>query len=92
MSIIYPTINSKGIGCFSATDQGSVAGVILFFTCLGAILGPMSMSLVSDRFGDASVGFWLASGFCLLFFLAALDNFMRKPAHARLAQNAAEVG
>ncbi len=91
MSIIYPTINSKGIGCFKAEDQGSVAGVILFFTCLGAILGPMSMSVLSDRSGDAGAGFWLATGFCAAFFVAALHNFHRKPAHARLAQNASEV-
>jgi MFS transporter, FHS family, L-fucose permease len=87
MSIVYPTINSKGIGCFAASDQGSVAGVILFFTCLGAILGPVSMSLISDAVGDPAVGFQLASGFCLVFVGGAIYNAVRKPAHARLAQN-----
>jgi fucose permease len=85
MSIVYPTINSKGIGCFDHADQSSVAGVILFFTCLGAIFGPMSMSLLSDMTGSAAVGFKLATVFCGLFAGAALVNYVRKPAHARLA-------
>jgi fucose permease len=89
MSIIYPTINSKGIGCFEGVDQGSVAGVILFFTCLGAILGPMGMSVLSDITGNARAGFVLASGFCGIFCVAALINFVSKPAHARLAQHEA---
>jgi fucose permease len=89
MSIIYPTINSKGIGCFDAHDQGSVAGVILFFTCLGAIFGPMSMSVLSDWTGSASAGFQLATLFCALFFVFALYNAWRRPAHARLAERRA---
>jgi fucose permease len=86
MSIVYPTINSKGIGCVMPSDQGSVAGVILFFTCLGAILGPMAMSVLSDLTGSAGVGFQLATAFCAVFFVGALFNFVRKPAHARLAE------
>src|SRR5678815_916224 len=39
MSVIYPTINSKGISCFRKTEHGAVAGVILFFTCGAAALG-----------------------------------------------------
>ena len=31
MSVVYPTINSKGISCFPKTQHGSVAGVILFY-------------------------------------------------------------
>ena len=36
MSIIYPTLNSKGISCFPRSQHGAVAGVILFFTALAA--------------------------------------------------------
>jgi len=39
MSVIYPSINSKGISCFPKSEHGAVAGVILFFTCLSAVLG-----------------------------------------------------
>jgi fucose permease len=91
MSIVYPTINSKGIGCFEPTDQGSVAGVILFFTCLGAILGPMSMSLLSDGVGDPAAGFRLATGYCGIFFIAALYNHLRKPAASRLLEKSSAV-
>ncbi len=31
MSIIYPTLNSKGISCFDKSQHGAAAGVILFF-------------------------------------------------------------
>jgi hypothetical protein len=32
MSVIYPTINSKGISCLPLSEHGAGAGVILFFT------------------------------------------------------------
>ena len=35
MSVIYPTINSKGISCLPKAEHG--AGVILFFTCVSAV-------------------------------------------------------
>ena len=40
MSVIYPTINSKGISCFPKSEHGAVAGVILFFTCVSAVVAP----------------------------------------------------
>ena len=42
MSVLYPTINSKGISCFQKSQHGAVAGVILFFTCGGAAVGPQA--------------------------------------------------
>jgi fucose permease len=36
MSVIYPTLNSKGISCLPKSDHGAGAGVILFFTCVSA--------------------------------------------------------
>lgn len=51
MSIIYPTLNSKGIGCFERRQHGAAAGVILFFTASAAALGPLAMAAVSDAYG-----------------------------------------
>jgi len=86
MSIVYPTVNSKGIGCFDAADQGSVAGIILFFTCAGAFLGPLAMSVISDLSGSPRNGFVLATGFAGVFLAGCLYNHLRRPAHARLAR------
>ena len=86
MSILYPTINSKGIGCHVAAEHGGVAGIILFFTCLGAFLGPLAMGLVSDASGSASAGFLLATAFAGVFAAGLIYNWLRKPAHRQLAQ------
>lgn len=79
MSFIYPTINSKGISCFPKTQHGAVAGVILFFTCGAAALGPLAMGWVSDMFGHARYGFILATGFSALLFAGSLYNWLRDP-------------
>ena len=71
MSVLYPTINSKGISCFRKPEHGAVAGVILFFTCVAAVLGPLAMGVISDHFGDPKYGFVLATGFAALLFVAA---------------------
>ncbi len=42
MSVIYPTVNSKGISCVPKSEHGAAAGVILFFTCLSAVLAPLA--------------------------------------------------
>ena len=68
MSMIYPTLNSKGISCFPKNQHGAVAGVILFFTACSAALGPLLMGLVSDYFGHVKYGFYLAGGFSFLLF------------------------
>jgi fucose permease len=85
MSVIYPTINSKGISCFPKTSHGAVAGIILFFTAAGAALGPLAMGAISDLFGsNARYGFILASVFAALFFIGALYNFVKRPTEKRL--------
>lgn len=85
MSVIYPTINSKGISCFPKAKHGSVAGVILFFTAAGAALGPLAMGAVSDMFGGKpSVGFILATVFALILFVGAVLNGMYHPAKKQL--------
>jgi fucose permease len=85
MSVVYPTINSKGISCFPKVQHGSVAGVILFFTAAGAALGPLSMGAVSDAFdGNAMSGFTLATIFAGLLFVGVLINKIFKPTNSRL--------
>lgn len=80
MSVIYPTVNSKGISCFRKTEHGAVAGVILFFTCGAAALGPLAMGAISDTFGDPKYGFILATSLSALLFLVLLLNWIFNPA------------
>jgi FHS family L-fucose permease-like MFS transporter len=79
MSVIYPSINSKGISCFPKSEHGAVAGVILFFTCLSAVLGPLAMGAMSDAMGHPKYGFFLATGFAGLLFLGLLLNWIFDP-------------
>ncbi len=87
MSMIYPTLNSKGISCFPKHDHGAIAGLILFFTAVSAALSPLAMALISDLFGDGDmrIGFTLATSFAGLLFLAAIANRMFDPARRALA-------
>lgn len=84
MSMIYPTINSKGISCFPKSQHGAVAGVILFFTCTSAAFGPLAMGAISDLFGDINYGFMLANVFAFLLFVGFLLNSLYNPARELL--------
>lgn len=84
MSMIYPTLNSKGISCFPKMEHGAVSGVILFFTCAAAALGPLAMGAVSDAFHHPRYGFVLATIFAALLFAGLLFNWLRDPARERL--------
>ena len=86
MSVMYPTLNSKGISGFDKSQHGAVAGVILFFTAVAAAAGPLAMAAVSDAWGDASYGFVLATGFALLLCVGLLFNAVTDPSARRLAQ------
>lgn len=79
MSVIYPTINSKGISCFRKSEHGAVSGVILFFTCVAAVVGPLAMGAISDSLGDPKYGFFLATGFTALLFSGLLLNWILDP-------------
>lgn len=87
MSMIYPTLNSKGISCFPKHDHGAIAGLILFFTAVSAALSPLAMALVSDAIGggDMRIGFSLATAFAGLLFAAAIANQLFDPAKRALA-------
>jgi DHA1 family quinolone resistance protein-like MFS transporter len=84
MSVIYPTFNSKGISCFPKTEHGAVSGVMLFFTCVSAAVGPLAMGAVSDAMGGPRYGFMLATVFAGLLFGACLYNWGFNPARERL--------
>jgi fucose permease len=84
MSVIYPTLNSKGISCFPKSEHGAVAGVILFFTCAGAAVGPLAMGAISDLFGGLRAGFMLATICAGLLFVGAFLNWMSDPTRERL--------
>jgi len=92
MSVIYPTLNSKGISCFPRQHHGSVSGIILFFSCLAAAAGPFAMGAVSDAFGSPRHGFLLASALAALLFAGLLWNHLFQPAGPRLKSVADQPG
>lgn len=89
MSVVYPTLNSKGISCFPKSEHGAAAGVLLFFTAAAAALGPLAMGAVSDAYGDVRYGFMLATALALLMSIALLLNWLLDPAERRLDTAAA---
>ena len=86
MSVMYPTINSKGISCAHKGDHGAAAGIILFFTCVSAVVSPLMIAAAGDAFGDIIYGYWLASGFAALLFCGSILNWALNPTRAVLAQ------
>lgn len=93
MSVIYPTLNSKGISCFTKAEHGAVGGVILFFTCVSAVVAPLAMGAVSDYFHDPKYGFVLATVLSVLLFGCLVLNHIFNPSLAKLAKaNASEYG
>jgi fucose permease len=86
MSVIYPTLNSKGISCLPKAKHGAGAGVILFFTCASAVLSPLTIGAVGDAFGEILYGFWLATGLAALLFAGALVNWALNPTKRVLQQ------
>ncbi len=86
MSMVYPTLNSKGISCFPKHRHGAIAGVLLFFTALAAALGPLAMALIGDYCGDVRYGFYLAAAFAFSLFGLMAYNLWAKPTDARLAE------
>jgi fucose permease len=84
MSVMYPTLNSKGISCFRKSQHGAAAGVILFFTAAAAAFGPLAMAAVSDAYGSTRAGFVLATTFAFLLFAGLIGNWLLDPARRRL--------
>jgi len=86
MSVVYPTLNSKGISCQPKSGHGAAAGVILFFTCASAVLAPLAIGAVGDALGAIAYGFWLAAAFAALLFAGLLLNWLLNPTRAVLEQ------
>jgi fucose permease len=86
MSVVYPTLNSKGISCLPKAEHGAAAGVILFFTCVSAVFAPMAIGAVSDAMGQIIYGFWLATFLAALLFVGLLLNWWLNPTRAVLEQ------
>jgi len=86
MSVIYPTVNSKGISCVPKSEHGAAAGVILFYTCLSAVLAPLAIGAVSDTMGGPIYGFELATGFAAFLFIGMLLNQFFDPTTATLGR------
>jgi len=84
MSVVYPTLNSKGISCLPKSEHGAAAGVILFFTCVSAVLAPLAIGAVGDAFGNIVYGFWLATGLAALLFIGLTLNRVLNPTRAVL--------
>jgi fucose permease len=84
MSIVYPTLNSKGMSCFPKAQHGAAAGVILFFTAVAAAVGPLAMGAASDAYGTTRAGFILATVFACLLFAGLVANWLLEPARRRL--------
>jgi fucose permease len=86
MAVIYPTLNSKGISCVSKDEHGAAAGVILFFTCVSAVVAPLAMGALSDVTGQIAYGFWLATALAALLFAGLLVNWLANPTRTVLAR------
>jgi fucose permease len=84
MSVIYPTLNSKGISCLPRSEHGAAAGVILFFTCTSAVIAPLAMGAVGDAMGHIAYGFWLAAACAGLLFSGLVLNWVFNPTRAVL--------
>jgi fucose permease len=55
------------------------AGVILFFTCVSAVVAPLLIGGAGDAFGDIIYGYWLATAFAVLLFAGAVVNWAVNP-------------
>jgi fucose permease len=87
MSVIYPTLNSKGISCLPKSEHGAGAGVILFFTCASAVIAPLAIGAVGDSFGHIVYGFWLATAFAAVLFAGSVLNWLINPTQRVLQQH-----
>jgi fucose permease len=90
MSVLYPTINSTGISCFDKNRHGSIAGFLLFFTCVGAVLAPLAMGAIGDLAGGIEYSMGLGAAFAVLLAMLCLWNRRAQPAAAKLAQRNSE--
>lgn len=86
MSVLYPTINSTGISCYDKGRHGSIAGLLLFFTCISAVFAPMAMGAMGDWLGDSVYSVVLGAVFATLLAALCAWNVSRQPFAATLAK------
>ncbi len=86
MSVLYPTINSTGISCFDKGRHGAVAGLLLFFTCLSAVIAPLAMAGLSEWLGDISYAMVLGAALATLLAIMCGWNLARAPFAGRLSE------
>ena len=65
-------------------EHGAAAGVILFFTCVSAVVAPLAMGAIGDAMGHIRYAFWLAAAFSALLFVGLLLNWIFDPTRAVL--------
>lgn len=85
MSVLYPTINSTGISCYDKGRHGSIAGLLLFFTCVSAVFAPLAMGAMGDWLGDSAYSVVLGAIFASLLAVLCGWNLARAPFTAMLA-------
>ena len=85
MSVLYPTINSTGISCYDKGRHGSIAGLLLFFTCVSAVFAPLAMGAMGDWLGDSAYSVVLGAISASLLALLCGWNLARAPFTAMLA-------
>lgn len=85
MSVLYPTINSTGISCYDKGRHGSVAGLLLFFTCLSAVFAPLAMGAIGEAKGDSVWALGLGAVFGTLLAVLCAWNYRFAPFAHRLA-------
>jgi hypothetical protein len=65
----------------------------LFFTCGGAVLGPLAMAALIDALGAPKYAFLLAALFAALLWMGLLYNCLRQPTRGVLShQDALDYG
>ncbi|MXO66415.1 MFS transporter [Altericroceibacterium endophyticum] len=93
MSVLYPTMNSTGISCFEKARHGSIAGFLLFFTCVGAVIAPLAMGAVGDWLDNSDYSMVLGSVFASVLAVLCLWNLIAQPIARKLAErNSADYG
>jgi len=90
MSVLYPTINSTGISCFKKAQHGSIAGILLFFTCVSAVASPLVMGMIGDAWGDAKYSVVIGGLMATLLATMCLFNWVSDPVAARLRMRDAD--
>lgn len=81
----WPSQHPGRSRCTLRPRESAAAGVILFFTCVSAVVAPLAIGAAGDAFADIMYGYWLATGFAVLLFGGSVLNWTLDPTGAMLA-------